>query len=125
MAAMRRFGHGAGIGQHAAGARGCDADGVRELSRIEFQEMSGRDRGAERTDGAGRMKPAGARLELAGGLANPALHLHAFDQRGQNLAAASRREPPPAPARRRAWSTARGWPGSTSARSRARAWRRR
>ena len=87
MAAMRRFGHGAGIGQYAAGARGCDADGVGELSRIEFQDMSGRDRRAERTDGAGRMKSARACLELSGGLANPALHLHAFDQRGQNLAA--------------------------------------
>ena len=49
--------------------------------------MPGRDRRAERTDGAGWMKSARARLELPGGLTNPALHLYAFDQGGQNLAA--------------------------------------
>ena len=86
--AMRRFGHGAGIGEQAAGARGRNADGVGELSGLQLQEMSGSDRRAERTHRAGRMKAQRARLELSGGLANPALHLHAFDQRGQNLAAA-------------------------------------
>jgi hypothetical protein len=63
-----------------------DADGVREPIGIEPQEMSGRDRGAKRTHGAGRMKSRRACLELSRRLANPALHLHALDQRGQNLA---------------------------------------
>ena len=34
MTAMRRFGHGAGIGEQAAGPRCRDTDGVRELIRI-------------------------------------------------------------------------------------------
>lgn len=48
--------------------------------------MPGRDRGAQWTDGTGRMKPRRARFELPRRLANPTLHFNAFDQRGENLA---------------------------------------
>ena len=125
MAAVRRFGHGAGIGEQAAGPARRRCRWRWRADRHRAQQVSGRHRGAERTRGAGRMKADLACLELSRRLADPALHLHALDERGQHLAAAQPRAPPPAPACPRAWSTARGWPGSTSARSRARAWPRR
>src|SRR5262249_21689035 len=79
MTAMRRFGHGAGIGQQASRPRCRDTEGVRELIRVQLEDMSGRDGGAERTCGTGRMKSRRARLELPRRLANPALHFNAFD----------------------------------------------
>ena len=88
VAAVGRLGHGAGIGEQAAGPGGGDADGVGELAGVEPEQVPGRHRGAERTGGAGRMEADLARLELARRLPDPALHLHALDERGQHLAAA-------------------------------------
>ena len=84
---MGRFGHGAGVGEQASGARGGNADRVREPLGLEAEQMPARDRGAERPRCTGRMEARRARLVLARRLADPALHLDAFDERGERLAA--------------------------------------
>src|SRR5690242_4784976 len=82
IAAMGRFGHGAGVAGQAAAPRRGDADRVGKALGIERQEMRSRYRSPDRPHHARRMEFQVTRLDMSGGPSNPALNLDPLDERG-------------------------------------------
>ena len=84
---------------HRAGARACansrrpagqragDADRLRHLFGVEFQQPADRDGSAERSGGAGRVEAAGL-VVVPGGAADPDHHLGAGDEGREQVASA-------------------------------------